>query len=176
MVTYETVLTAILALPRYRTLNRLKALTLRLFGAKVGKRIVVYPGAWIMPASHLTLGNDVDIARHVTITGKAPISIGNRVLLGYGARIISSNHNIATSERIFDAGHTSAPVVISDDAWIGANAIVLPGVTIGEGAVVAAGAVVTKSVAARTVAGGIPARVIGMRPGTFSNTPSTGQT
>lgn len=163
VVTYETIMTSVLSFPRFRTLDYFKGITLRALGAKVGKRVIFYPGAWIMPANRLTLGDDVDVARHVIIAGSAPVSIGARSLLGYGARIISSNHNVHTAERIFDSGHVSASIVIAPDVWIGTNAVVLPGVTIGTGAVVGAGSVVTKNVDAYAIVGGVPARVIGQR-------------
>ena len=62
--------------------------------------------------------------------------------------------------RIFDAGRSEAPVVIEKDVWLGANVMVLPGVRIGEGAVVGAGSVVTRSIPAMTMAAGNPARII----------------
>jgi len=89
------------------------------------------------------------------------VTIGDRTLVGFRTFIVSDNHTVPPRPaRIFDAGHTPRPVVIERDVWIGANCTILPGVTIGEGAVVAAGSVVTKSVSAFTVVGGVPARVI----------------
>lgn len=163
VVTYEVILSTLLALPRYRSLNALKAAYLRLLGAKVGRRVVLYPGLWIMPASSVTLGDDVDLALDVSITGKAPIHIGDRTLVGYGTRIISSNHVVPARGRIFDSGHEHAPVTIGEDCWIGANCVILPGVIVGDHAVVAAGAVVTKDVAPRTIVGGVPASPIAQR-------------
>lgn len=155
----ETISMVIFLLPRFRTLGWIKASFLRLLGAHVGKRVVFYPGIWIFPGRDLHLGDDVDLAYGALITTSGGVSIGDRTLVGYGARILSSNHHIpAVPQRIFAAGHTDAPVVIEQDVWIGANAIILPGVTIGEGAVVAAGSVVTRDVAPWTVVGGIPAR------------------
>ena len=164
VVSYEVLMSATLSLPRYRLMNRLKATFLRRLGAKVGARVVFYPGVWIMPAQAVTLGDDVDLARGVTLTGSGPIAIGARTLVGYGARIISSNHVIPQEGRIFDAGHEHLPVTIGRDCWIGANAIILPGVTVGEGAVIAAGAVVTKDVPAKGIAGGVPARLLSTAP------------
>lgn len=162
-VTYEFLLSSLLKLPRYRALNRLKSAVLRGLGAKVGRRVVFYPGVWIMPATNVELGDDVDLAYGVSLTGRAPIRIGDRTLVGYGSRLISSNHVIPEHGDIFSAGHEHAPVVVGRDVWIGANAVVLPGVTIGDDSVVAAGAVVTKDVPAGVIVGGVPARRIAAR-------------
>ena len=71
------------------------------------------------------------------------------------------NHNFEdTTKRIDEQGVSTQPVVIGDDVWIGANAVILPGVTIGRHCVVAAGAVVTKDVPDNTVVGGVPAKII----------------
>ena len=65
--------------------------------------------------------------------------------------------------RIFGSGHEKKKVVIGDDVWIGANAVILPGVTIGEGSVIAAGSIVNKDVEPFSIVGGVPAKVIKMR-------------
>ena len=92
------------------------------------------------------------------------MKIGNNVLIGYGAKILSANHHIPENHGvIFSSGHDVGPVIIEDGAWIGANAIVLPGVRIGTGAVVAASAVVTKDVEAFSIVGGVPAKIIRRR-------------
>nr|WP_277603488.1 acyltransferase [Acinetobacter dispersus] len=107
------------------------------------------------------MGDDVDLATGVLITTDGGVSIGDRTLVGYGTKILSSNHNIPKlPNRIFDSGHTKAPVIIGKDAWLGANCIILPGVTIGDGAIVAAGSVVTKDVPTNVLVGGIPAKII----------------
>lgn len=160
VVTYETVTGTILKLPRYRSCNRVKSAYLRLLGAKVGDRVVLYPDLWIMPVKGLDLGDDVDLAKGVLITGKGGVSIGNRTLVGYGARIISSNHKISESGTVFGSGHEHAPVRIGQDVWIGAGCTILPGVSIGDRAVIAAGAVVTKDVQEDGVVAGVPARLI----------------
>lgn len=163
VVAYETVMSTALNMPRFRTLNYAKAALLRAMGATIGRRVVFYPGLWIMPASSVTLGNDVDLAKDVSITGKGPVTIGDRTLVGYGSRIISSDHEIPGTGRIFDAGHRHQPVSIGQDVWIGANCVILPGVTIGDHAVIAAGAVVTKDVPTGTIVGGVPAKPIAQR-------------
>lgn len=161
VVSYELLMRLIFSLPRYRTFNFLKSTFIRLCGGKTGTSIVYYPGVWICPAKNIQIGNDVDLALDVLITTSGGVSIGDRTLVGYRTQILSSNHNVPSKKsRIFDAGHTSAQVVIGSDVWIGASCIILPGVTIGEGAIVAAGSVVTKDVPAFSYVAGIPARVI----------------
>ncbi len=130
-------------------------------GAHVGHNVHIYPGVRIFVPKGFTTGNNVSISSYVIITTAGTVTIGDNVLIGYGAQVLSANHHIPEGRGvIFGSGHVSEPVVIEDEAWIGANAVVLPGVRIGRGAVVAAGAVVTKNVAPFTIVGGIPARVI----------------
>lgn len=157
----------VLKLPRLRLFNWMKKSYLSLcFGARIGKRVVFYPGIWIFPGRNLVLGDDVDIAFGVLITTGGGVQIGERTLIGYGTKILSSNHNIPNSRAsIFASGHQNKPVHIERDVWIGANCIVLPGVTIGEGAVVAAGSVVTRDISEFSIVGGVPAKLIRYRDG-----------
>ncbi|MGR0306248.1 acyltransferase [Acinetobacter beijerinckii] len=162
VVLIETISCLIFKLPRFRLFNYFKSLYLRVFfKAKIGRRVIFYPDIWIFTGRKLILGDDVDLATGVLITTDGGVSIGDRTLVGYGTKILSSNHNVPKlPDRIFDSGHTKAPVMIGNDAWLGANCIILPGVTIGDGAVVAAGSVVTKDVPANVFVGGIPAKII----------------
>lgn len=107
----------------------------------------------------VTIGNYTRIGIHCTVIG--PVCIGNNVNLAQGITVTALNHNFEdTSMRIDDQGISTKPVIISDDVWIGANAVILPGVTIGRHSVVAAGAVVTKDVPDNSLVAGIPAKVI----------------
>lgn len=164
VVSVETVLVLLFALPRLRSCNALKALALRGLGARIGRRAVFYPGVWIAPGRNLTVGDDVDFALGVVVTTAGGVEIGDRVLIGYRTQILSTNHSIPPLPgTVFSSGHVGRRVTIGADAWIGANCILLPGVTVGAGAVVAAGSVVTKDVESNTIVGGNPARVIRMR-------------
>jgi acetyltransferase-like isoleucine patch superfamily enzyme len=141
--------------------NRVKTLFLKINGAKVGEKVTFYPGVWIAPGRNLNVGDKVDFALDVVVTTGGGVEIGSRTLIGYRAQILSSNHRIPEQgTRIIDSGHEHKKVTIGCDVWIGANAIILPGVEIGEGAVVAAGSIVTKNVPPFAVVGGNPARVI----------------
>ena len=105
------------------------------------------------------IGDHTRIGLHNTIIG--PVDIGNHVNLAQGITVTALNHNFSdTNKRIDEQGVSTNPVTIEDDVWIGANAVILPGVTIGEHCVVAAGAVVTKDVPPHSLVAGIPAKVI----------------
>ena len=105
------------------------------------------------------IGNHTRIGLHNTIIG--PVEIGNNVNLAQGITVTALNHNFSDSnKRIDEQGVSTKPVTIEDDVWIGANAVVLPGVKIGNHCVVAAGAVVTKDVPPHSLVAGVPAKVI----------------
>ena len=105
------------------------------------------------------IGDHTRIGIHNTLIG--PVTIGSHVNLAQGITVTALNHNFEHSDKYIDEqGVSTSPVVIGDDVWIGANAVVLPGVTIGSHCVVAAGAVVTKDVPTHTLVGGIPAKII----------------
>ena len=105
------------------------------------------------------IGDHTRIGLHNTIIG--PVDIGSHVNLAQGITVTALNHNFDdTNKRIDEQGVSTNPVTIEDDVWIGANAVILPGVTIGEHCVVAAGAVVTKDVPPHSLVAGVPAKVI----------------
>ena len=105
------------------------------------------------------IGDHTRVGLHNTIIG--PVTIGDHVNLAQGITVTALNHNFAdTDKRIDEQGVSTIPVVIEDDIWIGANAVVLPGVTIGHHSVVAAGAVVTKDVPPHSLVAGVPAKII----------------
>ncbi len=157
--------TFVFLLPRLRFFNFVKASYLSLFfNAKIGSRVVFYPGVWIFSGKNLVLGDDVDLAKGVLLTTDGGLTIGDRVLVGYNTHILTSNHCVpALPERIFHAGHIKRAVTINNDVWIGASCIILPGVTIGQGAIIAAGSVVTKDVPENVYVAGIPAKIIRKR-------------
>jgi acetyltransferase-like isoleucine patch superfamily enzyme len=154
----------IFSLPRFPLFNHIKAWFLMALGAKIGKNVVFYLGVWIAPGRNLILGDDVDISLDVLVLTSGGVQIGSRTLIGYRSQILSANHAIPHMRgRIFDAGYSEKKVTIGSDVWIGANVIILPGVSIGDGAVIAAGSVVTKSVDSFAIVGGNPARLIRLR-------------
>ena len=106
---------------------------------------------------NISLGKEVFLNAGCRFQDQGGITIGNGVLIGHNVVLATLNHDPAPARR--DWLHP-APIVIGDRVWIGSNATVLPGITIGDGAIVAAGAVVTKDVAPNTVVAGVPARVL----------------
>lgn len=105
------------------------------------------------------IGDHTRVGLHNTVIG--PVTIGNHVNLAQGITVTALNHNFTEKDmRIDEQGVSTTPVTIGDDIWIGTNAVILPGVTIGDHSVVAAGAVVTKDVPPHTLVAGVPAKII----------------
>lgn len=122
------------------------------------------PGAYAVTCSNISIGDYVVIRPSTMLfaTKDATIEIEDNVLIGSGVHIYVSNHLFSNPEvDIIHQGHTPGKsVTLKKGCWVGANSILLPGVTIGENAVVGAGSIVTKDVPPRSVAVGNPAKVI----------------
>lgn len=125
----------------------------------LGKRSVIESYACINNAvGDVIIGDHTRIGLHCTVIG--PVTIGSHVNLAQGITITALNHNFNESQqRIDQQGVSTHPVTIGDDVWIGTNAVILPGVTIGSHVVIAAGAVVSKDIPDHSLAMGIPATV-----------------
>ena len=164
VISYEMIMNILFSLPRYTLFVFFKKVLLLCMGAKVGKNIVIYPGVWITPGRKLIIDDDVCLSKDVLITTSGGVYIGKRVLIGYRTQIISADHEIPlVGERIPISGDKLGKINIQDDVWIGANCVITRGVTIGKGAVVAAGSVVTKDIKSNAIVGGVPAKLIKMR-------------
>jgi maltose O-acetyltransferase len=138
----------------------------RVLGIRIGADSSVFMGCFIYfyrPFQRVDqdfeIGPKSIINRRCTLDGRGGIRIGANVSVSPQVMLITSEHGVNDP----DFGVEDNPIVIEDYAWIGSRATVLPGVTIGEGAVVAAGAVVTKDVPPYTVVGGVPAKKISER-------------
>lgn len=127
---------------------------------RLGRYSVIESGTCINNAvGDVIIGDYTRVGLHNTIIG--PVNIGHHVNLAQGITVTALNHNFENSEkRIDEQGVCTTPVVIEDDVWIGANAVILPGVRVGTHSVVAAGAVVTKDVPPHSIVAGIPAKII----------------
>lgn len=131
----------------------------RLFGLTLGPHSTLHTGVRVYDPRNITVGEGTIIGYRTFIDGRDKVVIGNHTDIASEVMIYSSEHDINSAD--FHA--TLAPVKIGDYVFIGPRAIILAGVTIGTGAVVAAGAVVTKDVLPGTIVGGVPAKPIGER-------------
>ena len=113
----------------------------------------------------ISIGRGSMIGENCLIDGYSGLTIGRNVLIAHNSSIIAEDHGFASRRiPIHDQPKTIGPISIGDDVWIGCGVRVLKGVTIGTGAIIAAGSVVTTDVPPYAIAGGVPAKVIGMRP------------
>jgi maltose O-acetyltransferase len=123
-------------------------------------------GRWVdlYSPEMIRIGDDVTLNTGCSLHGEGGITIEDNVLIGPGVSIVSVNHRFDRTDLDIRAqGYRYAPVRIERNVWIGANSVILAGVTVGNGSVIAAGAIVTKDVAAMSIVGGIPAGVLGTR-------------
>lgn len=112
----------------------------------------------------IRIGYNVFMNRNVNIVARDDITIGDNVMIGPNTVINSGSHKYENPNMLIrDQGHKKAPIIICNDVFIGGNVFVLPGITIGEGAVIGAGSIVTKNVEPNTVVVGNPARIIKRR-------------
>ena len=137
----------------------LRKLFYRLAGVKIGKGSTIHMWANFFEPNGIIIGTDTIIGDHVFLDGRAPLVIGSHVDIASSVMIYNSEHDLENS----DFSARTALVEICDYAFIGPRAIILPGVKIGKGAVIAAGAVVAGDVSDFTIVGGVPAKVIGER-------------
>jgi acetyltransferase-like isoleucine patch superfamily enzyme len=141
----------------YRDPTEVRALFSRLTGTPVDESF------WLLPPFYTDFGKNIRVGRNVFINhacelmDRGGITIGDDVLIGPKVNLVTINHPIDPNTR---RSTYCAPIVIKKGAWLGAAVSVMPGVTIGENAVVAANAVVTKDVPDNSIVGGIPARII----------------
>jgi acetyltransferase-like isoleucine patch superfamily enzyme len=132
----------------------------RAAGMALGRDTWIYGGAEIRHAKNISIGDGTVIGNGAILDGRLGLKIGKNVNFSTGVWIWTLQHDWQAP----DFRDTGGPVSIGDYAWLSCRVVVLPGVTIGEGAVVAAGAVVTKDVEPYTLVGGVPAKPLGQRP------------
>lgn len=141
----------------YHTAAEILALMSELTGKPLDASFAMFPPFTADCGKNITIGKRVFINSGCRFQDQGGITIGDDTLIGHNVVLATLNHEIEPSKR---KNMIPAPINIGKNVWIGANATILPGVTIGENAVVAAGAVVTKDVPENTIVGGVPARVI----------------
>ncbi len=150
------------AFPQF-SFNRTRTAIVRVTGVRIGARSLLMGPLELTGAGtsvdHLSIGADTFITGPLHVDLGAHVRIGNRVRLGHHVVLLTRNHEIGSPD--FRCGLTvMAPIEIGDGAWIASCVTILPGVRVGKGAVVAAGAVVTRDVAPNTLVAGVPARVV----------------
>ena len=111
-------------------------------------------------SGHIILGKSVRINRGTTLVAYEHISIGDDTLIGEFVSIRDANHGISPDKSIREQPHAAKAIKIGRDVWIGRGSVILPGVTIGDGAIIGANSVVTKNIEANTIAVGTPATPI----------------
>lgn len=132
---------------------------------KIYKKVVIYGGFEIRFPWKIEIGEGTIIGDECKLDGRNGLKIGKNVNFSTGAWVWTEQHDI--NDAMFGSNNSGGSVEIEDYAWISSRSVILPHNTIGKGAVVAAGAVVTKSVPAYTIVGGVPAKIIGQRSHTL---------
>lgn len=142
----------------------LRARCLPRYLKNLGANTVIQHGFRVNTPELVSIGANCNFGQGVFITGGGGVSIGNWVGIGPDVKIWSVNHRFDDPDvPLLSQGSTKKAVVIEDDVWLAANVFVMPGVTIGRGAVVSAGSVVNKSIPAYAIVAGNPCRVVGWR-------------
>lgn len=161
-----TVQEVISLLPSIRPVVKLRAAYYRRVLRHCGRALVTRQHVILRHTRNISIGDDVMFNRGATVTAHAPIEIGDDCLIGPGAVLHNGDHRFDQVDvPIRRQGLSSAPIVLEDDVWVGANAIVLGGVRVGRGSVVAGGSVVTRDVPPFTIVAGVPAKAVGRRGG-----------
>jgi len=142
---------------QYHTPENIRILFSKLIGKQVDNTFSMFPPFYTDCGKNISIGKNVFINSGCRFQDQGGIHIGDGVLIGHNAVLATLNHDMNPQKR---GNLYPAPIIIGKNVWIGANATVLPGVSIGDGAVIAAGAVVTKDVPANVVVGGVPAKMI----------------
>ena len=142
---------------QYHTPEEIREIIGRLTGKKVDDSFRMFPPFYTDFGKNITIGRDVFINSGCHFQDQGGITIGDGSLIGHNVVLATINHDLSPLK---NRENHYAPIVIEDHVWIGSNATILPGVTVGRWSVVAAGAVVSKDVEAFTIVGGVPAGVI----------------
>lgn len=159
----ELLLWFVCALPR-GVGQWVRARVLPRYFAGFGRDTVIQDRFRVTNPEKVSIGAHCNLAEGVFITGGGGVTIGNYVGLGPDVKIWSVNHRYADPDQPWMLqGYDQHPVVIEDDAWLGASCFVMPGVTIGRGAILSAGTVLMKSIPPYAIVAGNPGRIVGWR-------------
>lgn len=141
----------------YHEPERVRALMSELTGRRVDETFTLFPPFYTDFGKNITIGKNVFINSCCNFQDQGGVTIKDGALIGHKVVLATVNHGFAPEKRQMNY---PAPIVIGKNAWIGSNATILQGVTVGDDAIVAAGAVVTRDVAPGTIVGGVPAKFI----------------
>jgi acetyltransferase-like isoleucine patch superfamily enzyme len=141
----------------YHEPEKIRALLSRLTGKPIDESFNMFPPFYTDCGKNINIGKNVFINSGCRFQDQGGITIGNDVLIGHNVVLATLNHGFLPEER---STTYPAPIIIGNNVWIGANVTIVPGVTIGDNAIIAAGAVVTKDVPENIVVGGVPAKFI----------------
>lgn len=141
----------------YHTPEEIRALVSELVGYEVDKSFGLFPPIYTDFGKNIKIGKNVFINSGCCFQDQGGIEFGDGCLIGHQVVIATLNHDLSPNSR---GSMTPAKVTLCKNVWVGAHATILPGVTVGDNAVIAAGAVVTKDVPANTVVAGVPAKII----------------
>lgn len=141
--------------------KRLRGLWFKRVARQFGPDAWIGQGTFVNGPENLSIGRSSSVARGSTLDARGGLTIGDDSMIGFECVLVSHTHESARLDVPMRAqGMYSAPIHVGDDVWIGARSIVLPGVTVGDGAIVGAGSVVTRDVPAFAVVAGVPARML----------------
>lgn len=142
---------------RYHTPGEIREIMSRLTGCGIDASFRLFPPFYTDFGKNIHIGKDVFINSGCHFQDQGGITIGDGTLIGHNVVLATINHDLRPAQ---NRRNHYAPIQIGDHVWIGSNSTILPGVTIGEWSVMAAGAVVVKDVPPFTVVGGVPAKII----------------
>lgn len=126
----------------------------------IGRRVNIQPNVQIEGFHNISIGDNSGIGQRSHITANDIIEIGENVMIGPQLIMTTSIHGISKEKNMIDLPVTSKPIKIGDNVWIGARVTILPGTTIGNNVVIAAGAVVAEDCSSNGLYGGVPSRII----------------
>ena len=138
------------------------------FRLKLSKNAIIYSGFQIRNPKMVAIGKGTVVGYNCELDGRMGLTIGENVNISSDVKFYTLQHDYNS----IDFAAVGAPVIIEDYVWVSVRAIVLPGVTIGKGAVIAAGAIVTKNVEPYAIMGGVPAKRIGTRSNDLNYSPA----
>lgn len=141
----------------YHTPEEIRSIMSELTGKEIDKTFHMHPPFYTDFGRNITIGKNVFINSGCHFQDQGGITIGDNTLIGHNVVLATLNHEFAPEER---GTMHPAPIIIGRDVWVGSSTTIVPGVTIGDGAIIAAGSVVTRDVPERMIVGGVPAKIL----------------